>query len=350
MIQTGKIVLGLGYGDEGKGLTTSYLCSVAKDPIVVRFSGGHQAGHTVVYEKKRHVFSSFGSGSLQGVPTYWSENCTFCPISFYSENEALFALGVTPKIYVNPLCPVATPYDVAYNALHEYLKDHGTVGVGFGATIKRHEAYYKLYVQDLFNETVLRAKLENIKSYYYNTVGDINLDHFMHMCRMVSVLITLSDSSILDDKTSIFEGSQGILLDQDFGFFPNVTRSNTTSKKALERCCHAEIYYVTRSYQTRHGNGFLSKEGEPVKLINNENETNKEDKFQGKFRTAPLDIDMINYALDCDNHFSKYLKKNLVVTCNDQLPFDLGLLKKINTKFEHVYLSSGPSLTDIVKI
>ena len=57
----GSIVLGLNFGDEGKGLTTSFLCSKVENPIVVRFNGGHQAGHTVVIEGKRHVFSNMGA-------------------------------------------------------------------------------------------------------------------------------------------------------------------------------------------------------------------------------------------------------------------------------------------------
>ena len=69
-----SIVIGLGFGDEGKGITTSYLCKKLEGTkIVVRFNGGHQAGHTVVFNGKRHIFSSWGSGTLQGIPTYWSE-------------------------------------------------------------------------------------------------------------------------------------------------------------------------------------------------------------------------------------------------------------------------------------
>ncbi|HSY75885.1 MAG TPA: adenylosuccinate synthetase, partial [Bacteroidia bacterium] len=66
-----SIVVGLGYGDESKGSTTAFLCQQGSNPLVIRYCGGHQAGHTVIYSGKRHVFSNFGSGTLQGAPTYW---------------------------------------------------------------------------------------------------------------------------------------------------------------------------------------------------------------------------------------------------------------------------------------
>ncbi len=73
-----RAVIGLGFGDEGKGVVTEYLCS--QDPehtVVVRFSGGQQAGHKVCKGDTEHIFSNFGSGTLSGCPTYWSEHCTF---------------------------------------------------------------------------------------------------------------------------------------------------------------------------------------------------------------------------------------------------------------------------------
>lgn len=351
-----SIVIGLGYGDEGKGLTTSYLCSQTKNPLVVRFNGGHQAGHTVVYKGKRHVFSSFGSGTLQGVPTYWSAFCTFNPIAFIAERRLLD----DPTVFVNPLCPVTTPYDVAHNQWREKKFRHGSVGVGFGSTVERHESHRKLYVQDLFYPTVLDYKLQMIEEYYGQFVDfDItlkDLQYFLNCVDAVKPLIQLADDSILmDTYTPIFEGAQGILLDQDFGFFPNVTRSNTTSKNAIKLLnssrCWSEIYYVTRSYLTRHGNGFMPGEDiwNPMSLKNNENETNVSHEYQGNFRKAPLNLDLLNYALKCDNHFSQGHIKNLVITCMDQYE-NLNvnsLLEKLEVKFDKVYTSNGPSLTNM---
>lgn len=357
-----KIVIGLGYGDEGKGLTTSYLCSITENPLVIRFNGGHQAGHTVVYNGKRHVFSNFGAGTLQGAPSYWNKDCTIFPRAIVNEYNTLGEFGdvPTPILYVHPLCPVTTPYDFHANQQEEDQRGkdrHGSVGTGFGKTIQRQEDHYTLYAQDLFYPSVVKAKLENIAKYY----GDLRVPNEETMNNFYldieeCVKIIRTDKTIRDFANSRFnficEGAQGILLDQDFGFFPNVTRSNTTSKNALELLglLNPEIYYITRSYGTRHGAGFMSKESsaEELGLKNNEDETNVSHKYQGDFRVGPLDVDMINYAIQSDSHFSRRLKKNLVITCLDQHEIDIdSLLDNIDCDFEKVLTSYGPSCTDI---
>jgi adenylosuccinate synthase len=348
-MNTSKIVIGLNYGDEGKGLTTSFLCSQSKNPIVVRFNGGHQAGHTVSFEGKRHVFSSFGSGTLQNVPTYWSKYCTFSPTAFLNELKFLIDKSIKlPGFYLDPLCPITTPYDFYSNRKDSQNVSHGTVGVGFGSTLKRHENFYKLYAQDMFYPEVFKAKLENIAKYY--GMEDLEIDNFLEDAAIVTTIVQLTNEKVLlNYSDAIFEGAQGVLLDMDFGFFPNVTRSNTTSKNALEISpLHSnEIYYITRSYLTRHGAGFLPGEKE-LPLINNELETNVSHDYQGNFRTADLDLDLLNYSLKCDSHFSEGQTKNLVITCMDQYPIDVEkLLEKLEIKFNKVFVSYGDSLDKI---
>src|SRR5271157_6621840 len=100
-------VIDLGMGDSGKGVTTDYLCS--KDPehtIVVRFSGGHQCGHKVMRGDVEHIFSNFGSGTLLGCPTYWSEYCTFEPMGFWKEYLTLMSKGIQPRTFIHPEAPV----------------------------------------------------------------------------------------------------------------------------------------------------------------------------------------------------------------------------------------------------
>lgn len=345
------IVVGMGFGDEGKGLTTSYLCSKTESPLVVRFNGGHQAGHTVVYNGKRHVFSGLGSGTLQGVPTYWSKYCTFYPNSFMREYEMLKVFR--PNIIVDPLCPVTSPFDIIHNRETEKIKKHGSVGMGFGATLQRQENYFKLHVQDLMYEDIVVQKLKAIAGYYGSFNKDeinSNISYFLGAVDKVRKVIRIDTDSVLKEYNPIFEGGQGILLDMDFGFFPHVTRSNTTTKNALELYPQSsDVYYVTRSYLTRHGNGYLPKECE-LPLIHNEEETNKSHEYQGEFRTAKLNPDLMNYALDCDNNFSRGMNKNLVITCIDQYPINVdALLSQLNIDFDNVYVSTGPSLTNIYK-
>ncbi len=334
-----KIVLGLGYGDEGKGLTTDFLCSQSEQPLVLRFSGGHQAGHTVVTESgDRHVFSSFGAGSLRGVPSYWSSFCALSPINYLNEWLALRELGYTPTLFVDALAPVTTPYDLFFNRHTEKKNQHGSCGLGFGATVARQLTPYKLYAQDLRYPLVVAQKLKAIAQYYRNLGQDYftddafleQLELFRQAAEDITATFTLVQEKSfftgIKERYSdlLFEGSQGILLDMDFGFFPNVTRASTTSRNAItlmnrNRLPMPEIFYITRAYQTRHGNGFLSNEQFPLHYTPNPQETNQYNPWQGHQRCSILDLDMINYALACDANFSDNAKKHLVVTCLDQL-------------------------------
>lgn len=359
------IVIGLGFGDEGKGLTTSYLVSQTKNPLVIRFNGGHQAGHTVIKDGTRHVFSSFGSGVLHGAPTFISHYCTFYPVAFLNEWEVLQTkISSTPYTYVHPLCEVTTPYDVAFNQKIEDDrgdKRHGSVGVGFGTTKQRNQDYFKLFVKDLQYPKIVRAKLANISKYYGFELEKEAIDQFIEDCSNSLNLIDIvdyQDIKRIDNWNYIFEGAQGILLDQDHGFFPNVTRSNTTTQNALEiwdlvkRENHPdpEVYYITRCYQTRHGAGFMSDERD-LELVNNENETNISHEYQGDFRIGKLDSEMVQYALDTDLLFHKHrnLKKHLVITCLDQYKFDVDSFVKwrLNTEFDSVLTSDGPDPKNI---
>src|SRR6187402_1559457 len=104
MVENAFVVIGLGYGDEGKGLTTDYLCKEYKNSIVIRFNGGQQAGHCVVMnDGRQHIFSNLGSGTFRNVPTYWSKYCTFSPGFFLEEfNEIDF----NTHFYIDLQCPV----------------------------------------------------------------------------------------------------------------------------------------------------------------------------------------------------------------------------------------------------
>ena len=338
-----KIVLGLLWGDEGKGMVTDWLCSKSKNSLVVRFSGGHQAGHTVAHGLKRHVFSHFGSGTFHGAPTFWSKYCTFYPTGLVREYNALREMDVSPKIYIDPMSPVTTFYDVLWNQHQEMKRGdmrHGSCGVGFGATIARNETPYKLHAQDIFYPVILKQKLQAISEYYKSMGFSADGDHpglnfkvaenvFMEAIEECKKIVTIISEVILGNyEDVIFEGSQGILLDMDFGIFPNVTRSNVTSKNAfemMERNGHfyPSVYYVTRAYQTRHGNGFMTNEGYVSNWDGYSNETNKLNAWQGEFRKGNLDFDMINYALQCDSNFCHNAYKNIVVTCGDQINGDI---------------------------
>lgn len=336
-----SIVIGLGFGDEGKGITTDYLCRQSQRPLVIRFSGGHQAGHTVVNDKgQRHVFSSFGSGTLLGAPTYWSKYCTLYPVAFRNEWEALRQKGVEPVIFVDALTMITTPFDVFHNRGLEKTNAHGSCGVGFGATVERNEGPNKLVAQDLFFPRVLEQKLRAVEDYYVKKTGNEELNSQLReeMAKFKEdIQLIVPKLRLVQEKTFfrniikkdaydhlIFEGSQGILLDMDHGFFPNVTRAHTTSRNAIDiiqknELVRPEVYYVSRAYATRHGNGFLSNENLLLDITPNPDETNQYNPWQGPLRMAPLDADMLNYALQCDRNYSGTAPKHLIITCMDQL-------------------------------
>lgn len=318
-----SIVLGTLFGDEGKGLTTSFLSQPGN--LVVRFNGGHQAGHTVVKNGFRHVFSSFGSGTLNGADTYWSEYCTFYPRSFYNEQKCLRENGYKCMHYIHPLSLVTTPFDIDFNRALEGANKHGSVGMGFGATIARNQdTPFKLYAVDLINRNLLVHKLNQIAQYYESVNVAEQIERFLFYVDNINLNIcTLADILRLQPYNHIiFEGAQGIMLDMDFGYFPNVTRSNTTSKNALQIIKEnnlpvPQIYYTIRSYLTRHGNGFMPNECSQLSF---EDKTNVSHKYQGNFRQGYHCLDQLNYAIQCDSAFSgmNFDKKHLVISCMDQ--------------------------------
>lgn len=331
-----KIVIGMGFGDEGKGFYTDYLCSESKNPLVVRFSGGHQVGHTVIQENgTKHVFSNFGSGTFRGAPTYWSPFCTVSPISLMNELDVLLSKGVEPKLFIDENCPITTPFDIQKNRLSEDINQHGSVGVGFGSTIKREENFYSLTFIDLYYPEILKAKLNAIADYYrYSVIDGDSIDKFLNACE--EIVRSRYIKKVIEFPTVgeniIFEGSQGLLLDQHYGFFPNVTRANIGGKNAfkilnenflIQQNSDIEFHLITRAYQTRHGNGFMTNEHIPHKIIKNPDETNIENQYQGKFRISLLDVSLLEYALHKDNYIKNAQNKTLVITCSDHIKDDI---------------------------
>ncbi len=320
-----KVVIGLGFGDEGKGLVTDYLCCSARQPLVIRFSGGQQAGHTVVADGVRHVFSNFGSGTLRGAPGYFSRFCTVDPVGIVNELDALLKKGAQPSLFIDEKCPVTTPCDIHHN---QHNHPHGSCGVGVGDTINREEHFYSLTFGDLFYPWVLETRLEMIKKFYQGN-SNVSLTDFLDCCAIItnSPYIHKSNGipSLHPDGSRysdyIFEGSQGLLLDQHYGFFPFVTRSNTgtTNVVSLTADISLELYLVTRAYQTRHGNGPMSNESMGHNIRQNPLETNKNNKYQGQFRRALLDVSLLEYAINRDDVIRASPDKKLVITCLDHV-------------------------------
>lgn len=340
-------VIGLGFGDEGKGLTTNLLVARSfnrSNPIVIRYSGGQQAGHTVKVDKSSHVFSNFGSGTLLGAPTYWSKYCTFDPISVVNELSYLRKLNVNPILYVDNMAPVTTPFDSYKNQQCDVIKNHGTCGTGVGTTFQREEDFYSLTFGDLFYPSVLKHKMNLIES-YYNFEGHISLAKFYESIEKIKLFsdIFIGVNEIPSQYNErIFEGSQGLLLDQNMGFFPHVTRSNTGSKNINEilkedpayNGFDVDLYLITRAYQTRHGNGPMSSTRYADTIMVDPMETNVTNQYQGEFKRTQLDVDLLHYGINKDPLIRESSRKTLVITCLDHLT-EGNIYAIMNGEFVH---------------
>ena len=371
-----KAVIGLGFGDEGKGQTVSYLCLQNPSSTVVRFSGGHQAGHTVVKNGLRHVFSNFGSGTLSGNITLISKYAIVSPINLCNEYIVLRKKGITPKIAIDHDCMIATPYDFFHNRrLDPNVKKHGTCGMGIGATVARNEARCTLTYGDLLNPTIFNIKMKLIEHYYFDNIPMkelddhdfyVELDAFKTACQILREKIDININALIPTvkfDEFIFEGSQGLLLDQDIGFFPHVTRANTGSKNLVAMGFTPEYWLVTRAYQTRHGNGPMTNTERSFNIKSNPNETNVTNPYQGVFRRSMLDLDLLKYGLDKDENIRR---DNLVITCLDHLdeykftvngeevncPTKENFVRsiKLHLRCQNLYISESEESSKIIKV
>lgn len=305
-----KIVLGGLFGDEGKGNTVQYLCKQAlsegRKPVVIRFCGGPQAGHRIVHNGITHVASTFGSGSLLGVPTYYVGywNNFIDPISLQMEKEVLESKGVNPQIFIAGSPNIITPYDVVAGRMDEKVKNDGTCGKGIYSTYHRYE--YKITQTPLQLETIAK---------FWGLERDLELEEKFTECFRKMPIASKDTLSSYD--TYIFEGTQGLLLDKDFGFMPHCTPSNVGLKGVHPGFLseETEVYIVTRTYLTRHGNGYVPEfEDKVFQHFTLDEPTNLDTGYQGKFKRGIFSVPLLLRAFDrhaLDNYQVRY---KLVVT------------------------------------
>ncbi|QJE01544.1 adenylosuccinate synthetase [Massilia forsythiae] len=356
MAGTATAVIGAGYGDEGKGLMTDYFAARSgTDGIVVRFNGGAQAGHTVTAPGGlRHVFSHFGSGTLAGAATFLARRFVCHPSLFLKEAEALAALGLAPPpVFVDERAPLSTLYDILLNQLAERRRGnarHGSCGMGFGETVERSlDPEFALSVADLRHGAGwLLRRLAAIRDGYVPRrlaalgipapdgeaaawlASDAALQGYVHAAmRFRRMTHTAHPAMLAEQEGVVFEGAQGLLLDQERGAFPYVTRSHTGIRNALEVATEAgigalDVTYVTRAYLTRHGAGPLAHElpGKPYAGIRDD--TNLPNAYQGTLRFAPLDLDLLVRAVQTDfadaaARPGMSARLGLAVSCLDQV-------------------------------
>ncbi|MEE4378150.1 MAG: adenylosuccinate synthetase [Candidatus Competibacteraceae bacterium] len=346
-----QVIIGSGYGDEGKGLATDfYAAQFGEDALVVRFNGGAQAGHTVATpEGQRQVFSHIGSGSLTGAATYLSRFFVCHPMLFLSEYQQLEALGVTPRVYVDGACPITTPFDVMFNQKLEESRGvnrHGSCGLGFGETLERHQhAAFRLVAADLNRPDCVVRILRAIRDHYVPQrlkalglpgISDVArlpeiIERFVEDCRIISSIVRITDARILRTRFQlVFEGAQGLLLDMDRGTFPYVTRSNTGLKNVVTLAeemgiNELSVSYVSRWHATRHGAGPLPFELGALPYEDFEDHTNRPNAWQGSLRFGLLDADTLIAAVRADlaDAGTRAIRHEWLITWADKAPSDL---------------------------
>lgn len=272
------VVLGTQWGDEGKGKIVDLLTDEAD--YVVRYQGGHNAGHTLVVDGKKQVLRLIPSGILR-------ENCTcvvgngvvVSPEALLGEIRELEEKGVSVRnrMVISPACPLILPYHVAIDKSREAKlgkKAIGTTGRGIGPTYEDKAARRAVRVGDLFNMDEFAAKLKTVMEYHnfclkeFYGVDPISYDEVLEACRgyakeilpMVHDVTSLLARARADGKKIMFEGAQGTFLDIDQGTYPYVTSSNTVAGGVSTGAGFGprNIDYVigiVKAYTTRVGGG-----------------------------------------------------------------------------------------------
>lgn len=359
------IVIGANFGDEGKGHIVNYLSS--ENTLVVKFNGGAQAAHRVVLNDGReHVFHHFGAGSLKGARTLFGSHFIVNPLIFMKELDALKDKAVLRPVFIDPRCRLTTPYDMLINEYLSYSKGrHDTVGIGINETVERSlfhdlrvsmkdvmeksEAQLKIVLDKIGNEYLpYRLKSLSVDSHAFLRFaakhGDPDSwdETFLTLAKWIA-----KRSAVYPEEEAmqaflkkdyrrdiVFEGGQGLLLDQNRKeFFPYLTRSSTGLRNTLQplRLFTAQldltVHLVSRAYLTRHGSGSLWDEISGVPYPGVTEPTNPENEHQGKMRYAYLHPEWIQRALlETEAALLKGMPKCVYdsrvqydVTCLDQL-------------------------------
>lgn len=329
MAREAYVVIGSNFGDEGKGKMTNKFCMELlkrhSKVLNVRFNGGAQAGHNVSVNGKEHVFHIVGSGSLLNTPekvvvdTYYTKHVILNSVidnysAFEKEGNTLGTL------WAHENCMVTTVWDMTLNRDLERSRGnnrHGSCGCGIFETIKRNkEIALTLGMLHSYGRD-LKSLLVDIVEYYKRACAEygiaydkslatdecineqmgILLDNFKGRFILVTKEIEHKVLSCYD--AYVFEGAQGLLLDQNnVEYAPHLTPSNTGVKNVIEllndnalALDSLQVCYVTRSFMTRHGAGRIDHEdvtGELQAL--NKNDTNITNEFQGSLRYGELDL------------------------------------------------------------
>ena len=272
------VVIGTQWGDEGKGKIVVWLTDRAQG--VVRFQGGHNAGHTLVIAGKKTVLHLIPSGILRGsVQCYIGNGVVLSPQALVHEMDELEAAGVevAARLRISEACPLILPYHGALDLAREAAKGEqklGTTGRGIGPAYEDKVARRAIRLQDLFKPVRFAEKLQELLEFHNFVLANFyqqpkidfkkTLDETLALAPRLSPLVADVPRALYDanrgGKNLLFEGAQGSLLDIDHGTYPFVTSSNCVAGAAAAGAGIGpmHLHYVlgiTKAYSTRVGSG-----------------------------------------------------------------------------------------------
>ena len=275
------VVVGTQWGDEGKGKVVDWMTDHAQG--VVRFQGGHNAGHTLVIKGVKTALQLIPSGIMRdGVPCYIGNGVVVDPTHLLLEIERLEKIGVEvrSRLFISESCPLILPFHVAVDKAREALREStpagkiGTTGKGIGPAYEDKVARRAIRVSDLFHREVLAAKLGELLAYHnfvlvnyfketpvdFQTTLDDLLRYAEVIRPMVADVTELLRLQLAKGDNVLFEGAQGALLDIDHGTYPYVTSSNTTAGGAATGSGVGPrnldyVLGIVKAYATRVGSG-----------------------------------------------------------------------------------------------
>ncbi|MFV0449719.1 MAG: adenylosuccinate synthase [Vibrio sp.] len=272
------VVLGTQWGDEGKGKIVDLLTEDAK--YVVRYQGGHNAGHTLVIDGEKTVLHLIPSGILRNnVKCIIGNGVVLSPDALIKEMTGLENRGVPVKerLFISEACPLILPYHIALDQAREAARGNkaiGTTGRGIGPAYEDKVARRGLRVGDLFDRTAFAEKLKevmalhNFQLEHFYKVEPVSYEDVLEQAMGYADLLTSMIIDVTDELDAarkrgdkiMFEGAQGTLLDIDHGTYPYVTSSNTTAGGVAAGSGFGPrhlgyILGIAKAYCTRVGSG-----------------------------------------------------------------------------------------------
>ena len=266
-----KAVIGLQWGDEGKGKIVDFLSE--NFDLVARYQGGNNAGHTVIVEDITYKLNLIPSGVIRGKVCFLGQGIVLDPEHFLKEYEQICEKISNPKIYLSSNIPLILPYHKQLDKVNESILSGedkiGTTAKGIGPAYQDKVGRKSIKLYDLKSLDKIREKLENIKKFYDPVLNayqeePINIDKYISILDSFYTKVgpLIIDNSYIkknfNQNNILFEGAQGALLDLDHGSYPFVTSSNTISSNIVIGS-GLQVDYQTvgifKAYATRVGNG-----------------------------------------------------------------------------------------------